>query len=227
MPCKDFLCHYENMGKIFLILILVLSACAPASASPTPQVVTVYSTSAAQPWLAKLYSCQQSVIVREPVKESADIVLRLGEPANLSTPAFQVGTDDVLVVVNRTQPFNNLSAEQVRALFSGQINDWSLIDPSKTGKVQVWVFAQGEDVQEVFAKTLAGQPIVSTARLATSPDEMSQAIANDENAIGILSRHWKMGNVSDVYVAASAPVLAVTPSEPQGIIKDLLACLQK
>ncbi len=227
MPFKDFLCHYENMGKIFLILILLLSACAPASASPTPQVVTVYSTSAAQPWLAKLYNCQQSIIVREPVKESADIVLRLGEPANLSMPAFQVGTDDVLVVVNRAQPFNKLSAEQVRELFTGEVSDWNRIDPLKTGKVQVWVFAQGEDVQEVFAKTLAGQPVVSTARLATSPDEMSQAIANDENAIGILSSHWKKESVLDVYVAASAPVLAITPSEPQGIVKDLLACLQR
>ncbi len=155
------------------------------------------------------------------------VVLRLGEPASLSTPAFQVDTDDVLVIVNQVHPFNNLTTEQMRGLFSGKINDWSRIDPSKTGQVQVWVFAQDEDVQEVFAKTLAGLPIVSTARLATSPDEMSQAIANDENAIGILSRHWKKGNVSDVYVAVSAPVLAITPSEPQGIVKDLLACLQR
>jgi hypothetical protein len=55
---------------------------------------------------------------------------------------------------------------------------------------------------------------------------MSRAIANDPNAVGILSRRWKTEDVSDVYVAASAPVLAITPSEPQGVIKDLLACLQ-
>jgi hypothetical protein len=223
------LCHYyDNMKKLFLMIILILSACAPASASSTAQVVQVYSTSAAQPWLAELYSCaaEQSIVIRESEKESADIVLRLGQPATLATPAFQVGTDEVLVVVNRVHPFNNLSAEQVRGLFTGEIGDWSEIIPSKTGKVQVWVFAQGADVQEVFAKTLAGSSPVSSARLATSPDAMAQAIAGDENAIGILSRHWKMGNVSEVYVATSAPVLAITSSAPQGMLKDLLACLQ-
>ena len=216
------------MKKFLLVLILLLSACAPAGPSSAP-VVNVSASFATQSWLAELYDCagKQSVIVRETEKESADIILRLGEPANLSTPAFQVDSDEVLVVVNRVHPFNKLNAEQVQALFSGQISDWGQIDASKTGKVQVWVFAPGEDVQQVFAQTLGGIPVVSTARLATSPDEMSQAVANDENAIGILSRHWKMGNVAEVYVAASAPVLALTPVEPQGAVKDLLACLQK
>lgn len=214
--------------KIFLGIILLLSRCAPAGASSSPQVVTVYSTFAAQPWLAKLYDCatQQSIVIRETAKDDADIVLRLGEPTGLSTPAFQVDSDEIVVIVNQVHPFNKLSAEQVRGLFTGQTRDWSQIDPSKTGKVQVWVFAQGEDVQEVFARTLPGSQVTSSARLATSPDAMSQAIANDENAIGILSRHWKTGNVADVYVATSAPVLAITPLIPQGTVKGLLACLQ-
>jgi hypothetical protein len=223
------LCHYyKNMKKIFLTIMLFLNACSPVNASSAAQAVNVYSTSAAQPWLAELHDCaaEQSVLIRGSAHESADIVLRLGQPGTLTTPAFQVGSDEVLVIVNRVHPFNNLSTEQVRGLFTGEISDWSGIASSKTGRVQVWVFAQGEDVQEVFAKTLAGSSLVSNARLATSPDAMAQAIANDENAIGILSRHWKKGNVAEVYVVASAPVLAITSSVPQGILKDLLACLQ-
>jgi len=225
---SSFVCRCGNMRKNFFPLFLLLTACATASISSTPQVVTVYATSTTQPWLAELYDCakQQSVPIRESVKESADIVLRLGQPANLSTPGFQVDSDDVLIVVNLVRSPNSLNAEQVRDLFTGQINDWGQIDPSKPGKVQVWVFAQGSDMQEVFAKTLVGRAVVSNARLATSPDEMSQAIASDENAVGILSRHWKTASVADVYVTASAPVLAITPSEPQGVVKDLLACLQ-
>jgi hypothetical protein len=232
-----------NMRKNFFPLFLLLAACT-ANISATPQVVTVYATSTVQPWLAELYDCakQQSVIVRlAPVfsglpapavgqvsdsPSATDIVLRLGQPANLSTPGFQVDSDDVLVIVNPVRSSNSLDAELVRDLFTGQIDDWGQIDPSKPGKVQVWVFAQGSDMQEVFAKTLAGRAVVSTARLATSPDEMSRAIASDENAVGILSRHWKTASVADVYVAASTPILAITPSEPQGAVKNLLVCLQ-
>src|SRR5690349_2071511 len=145
------------MLKKFAILLLLLSACAPAGPAATPPVVSVYASSATQAWLAELYDCaaQQTVVLRlADSPADAEIVLRLGEPASLSTPAFQVDTEELLVVVNRVHPFNVLSAEQVRGLFTGQIDDWSRIEASKTGKVQVWVFAQGEDVQEVFAKTL-------------------------------------------------------------------------
>lgn len=216
------------MKRIALLLVLLLNACAPGGPAAT-QVVNVSASQATQPWLAALYDCaaKQSVILRASGQENADIVLRLGEPADLSTPAFQVDSEELLVVVNAVHPFNQLSAEQVQGLFTGQISDWSQIDASKTGRVQVWVYAAGEDLQQVFAKTLGGVPVVSTARLATSPEEMSQAVATDENAVGILPRHWKMGNVAEVDVAAFPPVLAITPAEPQGTVKDLLACLQK
>jgi hypothetical protein len=211
---------------------LALSACGPANPSQalTPQVITVYSTAAAQPWLTRLFNCasgQSAVlsVVNEP--QSAMVLLRLGEPASLSTPSFQVGTEAVLVVVNQQHASSSLSVEQVRGLFSGQINDWSQIDSSKTGRVQVWVFAQDEDVQQVFANTLMDDPISSSARLATSPEEMSQAIANDDNAIGILSQQRMTGNITQVYTEASVPVLAITPSEPQGVLGELLGCMQR
>ena len=44
---------------------------------------------------------------------------------------------------------------------------------------------------------------------------MAQAIASDVNAVGILTRHWQMGNVPDVYTVATLPVLAITPAQPQ------------
>jgi hypothetical protein len=56
---------------------------------------------------------------------------------------------------------------------------------------------------------------------------MSQAIANDVNAVGILTRHWKAGNVSDVFTVTTVPVLAIPSSDPQGVVQQVIACLQK
>ena len=219
------------MKKIMLFLLLFVTACNTAPTekpASTPTVVKVYATAATQAWQTNLFDCatKQSVALTLSDPGSADISLRMGEPQNLSMPAFQLGWEEIVVVVNKSHSFGQLQTEQVAELFTGGISDWSQVNPAETGAVQVWVFAAGEDAQQVFAKTLAGKPVVSSARLATSPEEMSRAIANDPHAIGILSRRWKTGNISDVYVAASAPVLAITPSEPQGVIKDLLACLQ-
>ncbi len=210
-------------------LILAFTACGPTTPTPAPQVVNLYASPSTQAWQAALFDCaaQQGLVLALSDPASADIVLRLGEPASLTTPAFQIGSEQVLVVVNPANPLGRLTEEQVTGLFSGRITDWSQIDPSKTGAAQVWVFAGGEDVQGVFEKTLAGSPVVSTARVATSPDEMSNAIASDQNAVGILSRRWKTGNVTEVFAISPAPVLAITPVEPVGAVGALIACLQQ
>lgn len=205
---------------LFLLASLLLFSCS-SSASPTvPPLVTVYSTSAAQPWLSALYDCAGSFAVLSRVDDvaSADIVLRVGEPKSLTSPAFQIDTEDILIVTHRQSPMQNLTLAEARALFAGQGN------PS----VQVWVYAAGEDVQEVFDQVvMAGGSVTPSARLATNPQQMSDTLVNDSNAVGVLPRHWKMGDTRDVLTVATVPVLALTNSEPQGVIQQLIACLQK
>ena len=210
------------MNKFFLTFLLFLAACAPNAAPvTTPQVVSVYATAAAQPWLAKVYTCaeKQSVTIRLSETESAaDIRLRIGEPQNLATPAYQIDSEDLLIVTQLESTLQNLTADEVRALFSHPEGQ----------SLQVWVFASGEDVEEVFAREIMrGMPITSLARLAVSPQQMSNILNQDKNAVGILPRHWKTGTVREIFTLAGVPVLAVTPSEPQGAAKEILACLQK
>jgi hypothetical protein len=221
-------------GFCFLLFAFSLASCAPAAATATPESIAVQSTVAAAPWLADLDACARSNVVRVElcVADYFDLngvmlVMRIGQPTNLTSPAYQIGTDDLLVIVNRQNPISKLTTNQMRGLFTGQVQTWEAINGTDA-PVQVWVFPSGEDVQQIFDQTaLGGSPVASAARLANSPDEMSQAVANDVNAIGVLTRHWKAGNVSDVFTVASVPVLAITPSEPQGASARILTCLQK
>lgn len=210
------------MTQKYLIVLLssLLFSCSPITPSVTPPPITAYSTAAAQPWLPDLYSCAGRSIVVSRVDEpsTADIVLRVGEPLFLDTPAFQIDTEEILIVTHRQSPVQNLTLEEARALFAGQG------DPS----VQVWVYAEEEDVQSVFDQTvMAGRRLTPTARIAVSPQQMSDTLVNEANTVGILPRHWKAGDTRDVLIVATVPVLAITDSEPQGAIKDLIACLQK
>lgn len=214
--------------------LIVLSACSHVTPTAVPASISVQYTAASAPWLADLYDCAGSnLITAEPrwtdfIDLKTDIVIRLGEPGQLTTPAYQIGTEEILVVLNKVTPITSLSATQVKELFTGQTTEWSQIDPGKSGSVQVWIFASSEDMEQAFERAvLGGTPVTSLARLANTPDEMSQAVAADRNAIGILPRHWKMGNVTTVYSAVSVPVLAITPAEPAGAVRQILACLSK
>ena len=225
------------MQKILLTILLVLTACAPLaapaqtapatppipSAAPAelPQVIKIHATGATQTWLQTAFQCaDEQKVTLETVNDpqQADISLRLGEPDQLNTPAFKIGLEDLLVVANRESPVQNLTLEGVQSLFS---------HPETQG-VQIWVYAPGEDVQQVFAReVLGGQTVTSLARLAVSPQQMSDSLNQDKNAVGILPRHWKAGGVREVFTLPGVPVLAIVKSDPQGPIKTLLACLQK
>ena len=205
--------------SLFLFFLFTFSACSTSTPQPALQVVTVYSTSAAQPWLPPIYACagSSSVISRVDDSSAADIILRVGETELLASYAFQSDTEDILIVTHRQSPVQNMTVEEARVLFSGQ-GDLS---------VQVWVYASEEDVQIVFDQfVMEGRSVTPSARLAVNPQQMSDALVNESNTVGILPRHWKVGDVRDVHLVATVPILALIKSEPQGAVKELIACLQ-
>jgi len=210
------------MNKFLLASLLCLVACAPVvNPTITPALITVHASAQTQPWLSEVYACAQKLQfvlsnVNDPAQ--ADIAIRMGEPVSLKLPAYQIGTDDLLVVTNRESPLQNMTLEQVQALFS---------DPG-TQPLQVWVFAQGEDIEQVFSReVLQDTALTSLANLALSPQQMSDTLNNDKNSVGILSRRWKAGTVREIFVLTNIPILALTGSTPQGPVKELLSCLQK
>jgi hypothetical protein len=211
----------RNDILLFLLSSFILFSCSTSTPPPTPQVVSVFSSSAAEPWLSGLYDCaaSQSNVVLSRVDDvpTADIVLQIGEPT-ITSFTYQIDTEEILIVTQRQSPVQNLTREETQALFIG------LGDPS----VQVWVYASGEDVQRVFDQfVMEGRGVTSSAMVAVNPQQMSDTLVNQPNTVGILPRHWKAGDVRDVYSVGKVPVLALTNSEPQGVVKELLVCLQK
>ena len=200
-------------------LCLLLSSCSTSTSQTTPQVVTVYSTSAATPWLSDVYPCAESfaVISRVDDPSAADIALRVGEPNYLSSFAYQIDEEEILIVTHRQSPVQNLTLDEAQALFAG------LGDPS----VQVWIYASDEDVFEVFDQfVLKGRSVSSSALVAVSPQQMSDVLNDESNAVGVLPRHWKAGDVREVYSVVTVPVLAITQGEPQGAVNRIIGCLQ-
>jgi hypothetical protein len=210
------------MIRFLLATLLFLSACAPtATPASTPQLIRIQATAATQPWLADAYNCAQglsSILANVDDPNLADISIRMGEPESLSAFAYQIDIEDLLIVTHRESQLQNLTAEDARRLFSH-------LEPQV---VQVWVFASGEDTQQVFVhEVLHGQMLTSLAQVAVSPQQMSDSLNQDKNAVGILPRRWKAETMREIFRLSEIPVLALVKSEPQGLIKALLACLQK
>ena len=153
--------------------------------------------------------------------------MRIGQPPKSTFPTYQIGTDVIKVIGNSQNPMKSLTLVQVRDIFTGRVQNWKDIQgPDQS--INVWVYASGEDVEQLFEqKALSASPVTTLARLAVSPEDMAAAVAKDANAIGLLAESWKAAGVTNLYTVSTEPVLVYTPSQPQGDVLDLIRCLQK
>ena len=212
------------MKKIFFHLAFIfhlssfIFACAPVAPS-APQLVNVSASLAAQPWLEELFACaDEASVTLNVTSDSPDLSLRLALPDGWAGSVFQVGTEDLLIVASLASSLGPLTLDQARTIFAGQGNS----------SVQVWGYASEEETQKMFEQAVMnGRGVTSFARLAVSPSHMIESLSADVNAVGLLPRRWMTDGLRELLVSASVPVLALTPSEPAGPVRDLIACLQK
>jgi hypothetical protein len=207
------------MKKFFLILLSILLVSCSAVTPSMPQIVNVYASAAAQPWLETLYSCaQEESVILNISAESPQIQLRLGQLDGWTGSVFQVGTEEIVLAASLQSPLGNLTLVQAEEIFSGRGNL----------STQVWAYASGEDIQKVFEQAVMnGRNVNSFARLAVNPAHMSEALSADVNAVGFLPRRYVTSGLRELLTVASVPVLVLTPSEPEGILRNLIACMQK
>ncbi|MEW5830082.1 MAG: hypothetical protein AB1846_14400 [Chloroflexota bacterium] len=218
------------MKKLSLVFIaFILAACGSDGENPVgPQLVRIQYTAAAQPWLPDFYDCAEErsgILLTAELRSasdldfgSAEVLLRVGEPDMLASPTYQIGSDDILVAAHRLSPLQNINTAEVESIFSGQADD----------QYQVWVYAAGDDVQQVFeAAVMGGVPITSNARLAAGPQQMSDAVNGQENAVGVVTARWMTGSIRYIYTIPGVPVLAMVSESPGEIVQDLVACVQE
>jgi len=211
-------CPWSIIGYLFLLSFFVVS-CGSVTPPAQPQTVTVYASPSVEPWMGEVFACGSAgnIMIRVTA-DAPDVSLRLGDPDDVSRNVYQIGEDEVLVVVNRESSLQNLSLREVQALFAGQADE----------PVQVWIFPSELDISGLFDQfVMEGRSVTSFARIAVSPDEMSEAINSTPNAIGVIPARWGRGDARAVYSAGNFPVLALTSGEPQGVVRDLLTCLQQ
>jgi hypothetical protein len=211
---------------LMLALILTLAGCTPLADAQRVSL-TVYATSAAYPWLETAYDCTPSdaaiVLSDDP---QADLLIRLGEPGQLVTPAYRIGTEEVVIVTHPQAGVGTLTASEAGALFAGQARNWSEVGGSDQ-PVEIWAFGPTVDLQlELDRAILHGRPVSSLARLAVTAQHMSDSVGTVPGSIGLLSRRWKAGNTHEALVIATVPVLAITRTEPAGALARLIECMQ-
>ncbi len=213
-----------KFNLLFLAGFLLLTACAPLE-NKTPTPLKIYASPSASPWLETAYACAPqagAVLRRVGSPDQADLRLKLGAPSGSADSAFVIGAEEIVVAANPKSALSLATAAAAREFFAETDRTVWVLDSADETRI----FFEAEVMLGGPAPLKYGVPVTSLARLAASPQDLAQSLSDDENAVGVLGQHFA-GRARVIFSAGHLPVLAETTSLPAGVLRSLLACMQK
>jgi len=149
-----------------------------------------------------------------------------------------VAVDCIVPIVHRTNPVNNLTAGQLRAIYAGEITNWREVG-GEDKKIAVLGRDTSSGTFEVWEeKIMKGAYVTPRALIVASSGAMVQSVANNPMAIGYDSLGYvnpsllKPLSVNGVKgtpetarakkIITSRPLFMYTNGEPKGDVKKYL-----
>ena len=99
----------------------------------------------------------------------------------------ELGSEAIVVIVNKNNPINELSSSQLQKVFSGEIKQWNELT-NKSGRINVIVREEGSGTLDAFKDIIMkNTEIKQNAVVQNSAGSIKQSVIRDENAIGFVS----------------------------------------
>ena len=129
--------------------------------------------------------CDIGMASRRIKNDEADKLSTLGNMNGVASEHI-LGLDGIAVIVNVSNPIDQLNREQIMRIFTGQITDWSQVGPYR-GKINLFARNDNSGTYDTFKSlVLGGKPLAFTVQRFEDSKELSEAVANDANGIGFI-----------------------------------------
>jgi phosphate transport system substrate-binding protein len=152
------------------------------------------------------------VAARRILPEEADKLSALGDMTSPTNEKI-LGLDASLVLVNRANRLNAINTETLARIVSGEITDWSQVDPNESGPINVKLEDLGADGGASPAGRLLGdkEPPPGVELLEDSR-AIAEAVARDADAIGI-ARRTEAGGAAKALAVGERNARSVAPDD--------------
>lgn len=148
---------------------------------------------------------------------------------------FIIALDGVAVIVHKNNSVADLKIEDIKKIFSGEIDDWSNAG-GEEGAIHVISREEGSGTRGAFDELVLGKDrtLTKKAVVQNSTGAVRTAVSADKDAIGYISlgslndevKALKVGgveataaNVKNNSYKISRPFIYMTQKEPDGIVK--------
>ncbi len=157
-------------------------------------------------------ACDIGLASRQIKSEEAQQCARAGL-GDMFSPACEnvLGSDGIAVFVNKRNPINALTTEQIADIFSGRITDWSQLG-GNPGPVDLYAPDDKSGTIESFKSLVLGtKPLSPRASRYENSAKLSDEVAADANGIGIAGMAFVRGSKALAVSKVGARPLLPTP----------------
>ncbi|SHI62780.1 phosphate ABC transporter substrate-binding protein [Lutispora thermophila] len=249
-------------GKVKLILCLIvvmtliMTACSGQSDTvETEKKILINGSTSVQPLIEELASAYKEkhpgaiidiqsggsgVGIKSAIEGVVDIGMSSRELKSdeKMLKEFRIATDGIAVILNPENPINDLTIEQLKKIYTGEITNWKEVG-GKDATITVVTREEGSGTRGAFTELIGVEEILNSSITQGSTGGVMTAVGSDENAIGYASygsvknsANLKIISIDgipcdeeNIYSGAykiSRPFLMVTKEEPTGIAKDFI-----
>lgn len=109
----------------------------------------------------------------------------------------QIAVDAIALIVNKDNPIDILSVEEIKEILTGEVTEWNSIDPAGKGKISV-VFdnAGSSTVNYMRNNVTEGKPFGENVYAQGSCPKVIDAVRETPGAIGIIGVSWLTSDLS-------------------------------
>ncbi len=217
-----------------LLLIFLLAACTPSEeVIPVEEkpILNIIYNSNLETFRPNLEICAaentKSFFNIRPYfqnSENVDLRIELGEPFELPEFSAQVGTDELTVILHKSNQ-SEIGFSEIQHIFSGRTINWD--QEIELGEIQVWLLPMENIISQIIKNNILGGVLFSSnALIAPGPEQIREAVSSDPAAIGFLPLSWVNSSVEFVDLKIEIPILALADAEPEEGLRDFVVCLQ-
>jgi phosphate transport system substrate-binding protein len=159
------------------------------------------------------------------------------KPDEKSLQTFLIAMDGIAVIVNRDNPITDLTLDQIRMIFTGEITNWQALGgPDK--RIYPVTREEGSGTRSAFEEMVMHNSAISDACLVQdSNGALREIVANSPAAIGYISAGLIDERIRAVAIDSTLPTfdnivanryrivrpfLLLTKGEPPGTARDFL-----
>ncbi len=244
---------------ILIAIIVIVGAYLVLAGGSNQQTINIAGSTSVQPVAEKL---AQAYMQKNPgikinvqgggtsvgIKSAQDGTAQIGtassKPKDSDAQGLvqtQIAKDGIVIVANKANSLSDLTVNQAKDIFGGNVTQWTQVSGASGGKINVITREDGSGTRDGFQSIIMGgkngTPIVKTAVVQSSTEAITQAVKGDSNSIGYISLANLQGDVKAVKINGVAPseqtvsdgtykvtrpFIFLTKGDPKGEVKKFI-----